>query len=166
MENLAYFSFTFQLKGTEISKWRLSITLAAKGLSVHRSASLPAIFVKEEKLNKNLRSSHTQTQTHAHASLSSKQKFILMDQIMQTLFKWLKGMRTGLSASQFSYLITMKSQVSKVVGHKAAPLDLQDILMHAEMLCWLWPKLGTAPRPAGTHEYDSTTCTNMHEVIA
>lgn len=75
-------------------------------------------------------------------------------------------MRIGLNASQFSFLITMKSQVSKVLGHKEVSLDLQDILTHAEVLCWLWPKLGTAPRPAGTHNHDSTTCTNIHEVRA
>lgn len=51
-------------------------------------------------------------------------------------------------------------------GHKDVPLDLQDILMHAEMLCWLRPELGTAPRPAGTYDYDATTCTNIYEVRA
>lgn len=75
-------------------------------------------------------------------------------------------MRIGLSASQFSFLITMKSQVGKVLGHKDVPLDLQDVLMHAEVLCWLRPKIGTGPRPAGTHNCDSTTCTNIHEVRA
>lgn len=129
-----------------------------------------AIFVKQEKPNKTLHSSHTQTQAHTHtythSSFPSKQKSILSNQIMQALFKCLKRMRIGLSASQFFFLITMKSQVSKVLGHKEVSVDLQDILTHAEVLCWLRPRLGTAPRPAGTHDRDSTTCTNIHEVRA
>lgn len=82
---------------------------------------------------------------------------------MQALFKWPKRTKIWLSAFQFSFL-TRKSQVSKVFGHKAVLIDLQDILMHAEVLCWLKPKLGTAPRPAGTHNCDSSTCTDIHEV--
>lgn len=123
------------------------------------------LFVKEEKPNiKNLHTSHTHRHIHTYTQFSSKQKPILRDQIMQTLFKRLKTWGEQ-STSQFSFLI-MKSQVSKILVHKNVPLDLQDILMHAEVLCWLRPKLGAVPRPAGTHECDSITCTNIHEVRA
>lgn len=107
---------------------------------------------------------HKHRHTHRDAVFSSEQKSILRDQIMQTLFEWLKRMR-------IEYIPICLSGHDEVAGqqstwHKDSPLALQGILMHAEVLCWLGPKLGTAPRPAGTHNCDSTTCTDIHEIRA
>lgn len=140
VENRTCFSFTFQLKETEIGDDSVSHWLKKAFLFIGVQLSSNFCKVRETKQNPTQfphTSTDTHTHIHTHSSFPSKQKSILMNQIMQTLFKCLNRMRIGLNASQFSFLITMKSQVSKVLGHKEVSLDLQDILTHAEVLCWL-----------------------------
>lgn len=136
--------------------------MTAKGLYIHRSATAWAIFLKEEKPNKTYavlmhKHRHTfllQTEIHSHGP-----NYADPIRVTKKNENWVEYISSGLSGHD-----EVAGQQS--TRHKDVPLVLQDILMHAEVLCWLRPKLGTAPRPAGAHNCDSTTCTNIHEVRA